>query len=101
MQEMNSADFTSMLDADDCELVIRTIDGNLLYQAKFDMADLMAHLNGNGIVTSFFYHRAVFDDEGNMIGREDKPTIRFLRITSGEEMMPPEERHLYEFGVIG
>lgn len=74
-----------MMNADNCQLIIKMKDNQVIYQAEFEFASLSAEFN-DGIVIPYFYHPMQWDDSGRPIERRENPEIRVLRIDKLESI---------------
>lgn len=76
---MTTPDFQMMLNANECNLIIKSRHGDLV-NADLEMLHLISRMNGDGVLIPFFYHKTIYDNNGNVKGREETPTICLLKI---------------------
>lgn len=70
---------TMWLNADNCTLIIKSPYGEI-YHATFEHASMMAKFTGDDMVVCFYYHEMLYDENGEPIGRSNKPTRKILKI---------------------
>lgn len=96
MVTMVSDKYNMMLMADHCQLIIKSPNG-MLFIDTFEFAHARSKFTENGTIMEFMYHKTLWDDYGNPIGRSEELTFCALRITeinpdaiqeTGKEILP-------------